>query len=244
MLKTLSAAKGKSAGAALARRAVFDLDPELREAAVNALRDRPPAEYRPALLEALRYPWAPVADHAAEALVDLDDREAVPDLAGLLDKPDPRVPSQTEDKKWVAAEVVRVNHLGNCALCHAPSYARDDPVRGVVPERGQPLPVEAYYQSKSGSFVRADVTYLRQDFSLMRSVPKPDQWPEVQRFDYLVRRRELSDDEVKRLTAAPVDYPQRQAVLWALRELTGHDTGTTSAAWQRYAREKRPARDP
>src|SRR5262249_51793558 len=113
------------------------------------------------------------------------------------------------------------NHLGNCVLCHAPSCDKSDPVRGLVPVRGELLPV-VYYGAGKGDFVRADVTYLKQDFSLMENVAKPDKWPDVQRFDYLVRQRELSAGEVAcLLTTNPSSYPQREAVLWAMRELAG-----------------------
>jgi hypothetical protein len=261
LVKMLAATKGKAASVALAQRAVFELNIDVREAAVKALKDRPREEYRPVLLEALRYPWHPVADRAAEVLVAVDDRDAVFDLAALLDQPDPRAPTQDKDNKWVVTEVVRVNHLGNCLLCHAPSSAKDDPMRGVVPERGKPLP-EVYYQSSSGDFVRADVTYLRQDFSLVLPVEKPEKWPTQQRFDYLLRKRALTADEVSHLGsakdapkakaigypggAAPAHQPhptkdvakgkapfylQREAVLWTLRELTGKDAGDKSEDW-------------
>jgi hypothetical protein len=228
VVKLLASNKEKNATAALAQWAVFDLNPEVREAAAKALKDRLFAHYRPVLLEALRYPWAPAADHAAEALVALDDREAVSDLVSLLDQPDPLAPTQNKEKKWVMPELVRVNHLGNCVLCHAPSSAKDNTVRGLVPERGQSLPV-VYYESQSGNFVRADVT-----------------WPVMQRFDYLIRKRELSADEVKQLTPdkkvdddQPVAYPQRGAVLWALQLLTEHNAGDRSEDWRRYLEEER-----
>ena len=67
----------------------------------------------------------------------LDDHEAATELVSLLDKPDPQAPFQNKDKKWVAAELVRVNHLSNCVLCHAPCSAKEETVRGLVPERGQ-----------------------------------------------------------------------------------------------------------
>jgi hypothetical protein len=221
IIKKLSGIKGKVAGAALARSALFDVHPDLREEAVQALKDRPRAEYRPVLLEALRYPWPPVADHAAEAIVALEDRDILPDLARLLDKLDPQAPIRSTAERWTAPELVRVNHLGNCVLCHAPSCDKRDPVRGVVPVRGEPLPV-VYYGASRGDFVRADVTYLKQDFSLMETVEKPDKWPDLQRFDYLVRQRELSAGEVACLpTTNPASYPQREAVLWAMRELAG-----------------------
>jgi hypothetical protein len=38
---------------------------------------------------------------------------------------------------------VRINHLGNCLLCHSPSTSRADLVRGAVPTPGQPLPAPA-----------------------------------------------------------------------------------------------------
>jgi HEAT repeat protein len=235
LVKNLSAVKGEMASAALAQRAVFDLSAEVREAAVQALRERPGEEYRPVLLAALRYPWAPMADHAAEALVNLDNRKAVPYLVGLLDQPDPLAPVQGGEKKqWVAPQLVRVNHLQNCLLCHAPSFDRDDPVQGLGPERDRPLP-EAYYGQKTGTFVRADVTYLKQDFSVVQPVADPGKWPRLQRFDYLVRKRELNAEEAARRTQdRPTSYPQREAVLWALRELTGEDVGDQSEDWQQF----------
>jgi hypothetical protein len=235
-LKTLSAAKGKAASTALAHQAVFDLTPEVREAAIAALKDRPREQYRGVLLDALRYPWAPVADRAAEALVALDDRDAALDLARLLDQPDPAAPIQDKDKKWVVAELVRMNHLANCLLCHAPGSGAKDEVRGLVPKRGRALPV-VYYDSAVGDFVRAEVTYLKQDFSVLQPVSDSHPWPYLQRFDYLIRKRELSADEIARLgnpqpaAYKRASYPQRDAVLWALRQLTGEDAGDKADDW-------------
>jgi hypothetical protein len=243
LVKTLSASEARNAGPALARLAVFDLNPELRKAAVRALNDRPRDEYRSVLFEALRHPWSPVADHAAEALVALKDREAPFQLAQLLDQPDPAAPRQDKDGKWVVPELVRVNHLANCVLCHAASHSKDDRVRGLMPERGKPLR-EVYYESRTGDFVRADVTYLKQDFSLMQAGIDTKNWPLIQRFDYLIRMRELTPEEVSRMAAgkdgkaqAPTIYPQRDAVLWALRELTGQDLGERSEDWNGFLRK-------
>lgn len=233
LVKQLATIPGPVAGAALARRAIFDVSEELRESAVEAMKARPRAEVRPTLLAALRYPWAPAADHAAEALVNLDDKAAAAPLVRLLDLPDPEAPAFDAGKKnWVVSELVRVNHLGNCLLCHAPSAGRQDPVRGPVPEPGKPLPV-VYYQQSRGSFVRADTTYLRQDFSVPQPVEKAAPWPEFQRFDYLVRKREVPDAEgaARAAEARGRDYPQRGAVLFALRELTGADAGERAADW-------------
>ena len=76
----------------LARNAVFDLNPALRKIAQAALAKRPREEYQQVLLNGLRYPWPAVAEHAAEALVALGRREAVPDLVRLLDQPSPAAP--------------------------------------------------------------------------------------------------------------------------------------------------------
>jgi hypothetical protein len=274
LVELLTGIPGRRASVALAGRALFDLDPEVREAAVRALADRPRPEFRRVLLDGLRYPWAPVADHAAEALVALDDREAVPQLTRLLDEPDPTGPARRAfhdidsalrsiPSSWpenlrlpsavvldecqggetrtallgypqgnpgkvlalrrsadVVREVVRVNHLRNCQLCHPPSLDRNDPVRGLVPTPGQPLPPSfstPYYEGNKGIFVRADVTYLRQDFSVTQPVDGSDYWPAHQRHDYLLRTRYATDEELRR--EPPATYPQREAVRWALRGL-------------------------
>lgn len=235
-VKRLAKVGGAKASVLLARQAVFDLSWAIREEAIKALKDRPREDYRQVLLDALRYPWAPVAAHAAEALAALNDRAAVLSLADMLDQPNPCAPVRDKNNKWVVAEVVKINHLRNCLLCHAPSVDLKDRLRAVVPTPGQPLPI-SYYGSRKGDFVRADITYLRQDFSLMERVAKPDKWPEWQRFDYVVRTRELTAEEMaahrKKLKSKPVasSYPQREAVLFALRELTGLNAGKTSADW-------------
>ena len=58
-------------------------------------------------------------------------------------------------------EIVRVNHLGNCILCHAPSTDRADLVRGAVPTPGQALPAPVttpqYYERGSGIFAFSSV---------------------------------------------------------------------------------------
>jgi hypothetical protein len=207
----------------LAERALYDLSPKVRQAAVKALATRPRQEFRAMLLDGLRYPWAPAAQHAAEALVALQDRDALPDLMKLLDASDPGCAFASVDNKPVVREVVRVNHLRNCLLCHAPSHSNEDIVTAPIPTPGEPLPTLYYGEPrpvvpKEGSiFVRADVTYLRQDFSVTQKVAKPHAWPEQQRFDFLVRQRAATPDEAARKPATT--YPQRQAVLFAIEKL-------------------------
>jgi len=86
---------------------------------------------------------------------------------------------------FVLAASIATLHSGlsvsNCLLCHAPSSGEKEPIRALVPEKGKELPVE-YYESRKGTFVRADVVYLKQDFSVMQPVEKAAPWPSVQRF--------------------------------------------------------------
>src|SRR5262249_15191781 len=137
-------------------------------------------------------------------------------------------------------------HLRNCLLCHAPSTDRTDPIRAPIPTPLRALPV-VYYDSFRGDAVRADTTYFRQDFSVQQPVEKSYPWPPLHRFDYLVRQRPLSQEEIKKFAWTDSEanrfrtarYPQREAILFALRELTGKDVGTESEDWAALiAREK------
>ena len=97
---------------------------------------------------------------------------------------------------------------------------------------------EVYYESNSGNFVRADTTYLRQDFSVPQPVTNPSPWPAFQRFDYLVRTRALTfEEEIFGKVNEPMAGRHRQAILFALRELTGTDAGRTATAWRRRLAE-------
>ena len=66
LVDVLGKIPGPAAVTALARLAVFDIAPEVRDRAILALRDRPADSYSPVLTQGLRYPWPPAADHAAE----------------------------------------------------------------------------------------------------------------------------------------------------------------------------------
>jgi hypothetical protein len=224
----------------LANRAVFDLSPDVRKASVELLRKRKPETYRSLLLQKFRYPWAPAADHAAEALVSLTDKNAIPKLAELLAQPDPSLPVFDDKKKTgVVKELVRINHMRNCFLCHAVSRVATQLVRGAVPEPGAALPLpEMYYNSARADFVSATVTFLRQDFSVAQPVKNAAPWPSMQRYDYMVRTRKATDAEMAKLRDTPSgSYPQRNAVLSALRKLSGRDLGTSTVAWKKYASE-------
>jgi HEAT repeat protein len=241
LVELLGKIKGREASQALAMRAVTDLSPKVREQAARQLRARPPEEYGSVLEEGLVYPWPAVAYHSAEALAALRLEKAVPSLVKMLDEPDLNLPFEVKERGRavpVIREMVRVNHLANCVLCHAPSEDRGDPVRGAVPAAGQPLPAPATtpaYYERGGSFVRADVTYLRQDFSVVQPVAAPGKWPAHQRYDYLVRLRPLTRQQAalarERAKAEKVTA-QKRAMLFALRELTGKDLGTTTKEWE------------
>jgi hypothetical protein len=249
LVDVLAKIPGDQAVAALARLAIFDLAPEVRDRAILALRDRPAESYRPLLLKGLSYPWPVAADHAAEALVALEDRGAVSSLVGLLDDPDPRGSTtvlRNGKPTTLVRTLVKINHLKNCLLCHDPSRnSTSDLVRGRVPTPEQPLPPpKQYYGGETpGLFVRAEVTYLRQDFSVTQPVEATDPWPTQQRFDYLVSERLVDEPdrtrkdtpeagEEPRREPAVTDYPQRESVLFALRELTGKDLGSSSRDWR------------
>jgi hypothetical protein len=235
----LSAIPRRTATVALARRAVFDLSAKVRREAIAALRKRSAEDYRTVLLEGLRYPWAPAALHAAEALVALEDRDAVSELVAMLDLSDPERPVQRSDGQWEKPQLVRVNHLRNCLLCH-PAAVAGDPLPGQIPIPGRPLPTTQYTMGTCPNpnirndevFVRADVVYLRQDFSVKQPVEKCDPWPKMQRYDYLVRKQELTEEQAKEWLARRSPSPQRAAILHALRGLTRLNAGDSSAAWK------------
>lgn len=243
LVREMGKAKSAVSAAVLAGRALTDPSREVRQAAVAALKKRSAAQYQAILMQGFTYPWAPVADHAAEALVALNDKGAVPVLVALLDQPDPTLPLVVNKRtgKRVVRELVRLNHMRNCFLCHVPSAdTKDGLIRGAVPTPGKPLPA-AYYAATSGDFVRADTTFLRQDFSIVLTVEDAKPWPAEQRYDYVVRQRILPPEkgtDVKKPDAGEpavkgiTTYPQREAALYALRRLTGKDGGDSSKKWR------------
>jgi hypothetical protein len=221
LVRQLARIKGPAASEALARVALFDLAENIRDQAIQALSQRPAEEYGATLLTGFRHPWAPAADHAAEALVALQDRAALPALYRMVDDGDPAAPIHDPQHGSSVRELVRVNHLRNCTLCHAESTNRSGLVRARVPDPGAPLPppLQYYDDSSDGPFVRADTTYLRQDFSVMQPVDKSEHWPATQRFDFVVRQRPLSAKESAEPRSSS-SSPQREAMLYAIRELT------------------------
>jgi hypothetical protein len=240
---------------ALARLAVFSPEPEIHKAALEALKKRDAKDATEILTAGLNYPWPAVAERAAEAIVKLERKDLIPALIDALDHPDPRAPQRREingKEATVVREVVRLNHHHSCLLCHAPAPA---PRAGVPIEESTkragltgltaqvPVPSEsmvAYYApSVPDILVRIDVTYLRQDFSMKLPVADADPWPEMQRYDFLVRTREVSTeeaaavDELLRPRGPEALSPYRRAALVALRGLTGLDAEPSAAAWRK-----------
>jgi hypothetical protein len=232
---------------ALARLAVFSAEDEVRRAAVDALQVRRERDYTEVLERGLRYPWPEVARHSADAVARLGRADLIPQLVALLEDPDPRAPVSREvDKKpaLVVRELVRVNHHRNCMLCHSP--ANPEGVSQEILTAPVPLPTEqlgtpinGYQSSSPDLLVRIDTTYLRQDFSLMQPVEDAAPWPELQRFDFLVRTRTLTEGEAtdyrerfdRREAGKPSPY--QRAALAALRDMTGKDAEPTAEAWRK-----------
>ena len=201
----------------------YDMNPEVRMAATQALSKMPRDVYREKLLEGLQYPWLEAAKHAAEALVRLNDVKAVPHLVELLNKPDPREPFQNSNGQYVKRELVSINHLKNCLLCHADSQSISDFGRAPVPEWNKALPRQYYNSHSSSLAARADVTYLRQDFSVVQSVEDHGSWPEQQRFDYVIREAPMSSDQVEEHSKANPTFQSREyrsVIVFALQMLT------------------------
>jgi hypothetical protein len=248
LVNHLGRIKDAEAGRALAQLAVFAPETEVRDAALKALKQRREGCDTDVLLGGLRYPWPTVADRAAEALVKLDRKDVVPKLVDLLDQADPRLPALTEvngKKVPVVREMVRVNHNRNCLLCHAPGTGGDQffslgMTTSPIPTDPPDSQRDEYRSSPSfpDVLVRIDVTYLRQDFSMMQAVKDSQPWPALQRFDFLVRTRQLTDAEARtyreKLARAETGKltPYQEAAVRALRQLTGKDAEPTAKAWR------------
>jgi len=131
-------------------------------------------------------------------------------------------------------------------LCHPPSSSgQPQEVPGVIPIPGESFPSSPSQAYGSAQFsgdpmVRADTTYLRQDFSVRMPVENAGAWPEMQRFDFLVRTRAVEGKELEALQQRVADRPagfrseNHQAAARALQALTGHENvAATKDAWQR-----------
>jgi hypothetical protein len=243
LVKYLAATSHAEATRALAKLAIFSAEDEVRHPAIEALKVRREKDYTAVLLQGLRYPLPAVAKRATEAMTRLERADLVTELVSFLEEADPRAPTMKDvgDKQVpVIRELVRVNHHRNCLMCHSPAVPNKVPANvttAEVPRPDQPLsfPSDGYQNSIPEVLVRLDVTYLRQDFSLMQPVADANPWPEMQRFDFLVRNRVITDEEAKAFPAAKAGVlsPYQRYALAALRELTGRDAAPTPEAWRK-----------
>jgi hypothetical protein len=253
LLERLKQSNRPEATRAIARSAIFDSDGDIRAAAVTALKNRPNAEYDDVLMQGLRYPLATVAKRSAQVMLALNRTDMLPRLAVMLDEAAPGDPvAQKVDGKpaHVVHELVRINHHRNCLLCHPPSQTGETfEVPGVIPIPGMAFPTspkDAYgsAQSLGEPMVRADTTYLRQDFSVLMPVTGAAPWPEMQRFDFLVRTRVVEGKELAAMQAMmkarAADFlsENHKAALKVLRDLSGQDAAPNAAAWQRVLEAK------
>jgi hypothetical protein len=229
----------------LAKAAIFDPASEVRSEAIKALKNHPKEQYTEVLLHGLRYPMPVVARRAAMAMIQLDRKDMVDQVVDFLGEAPPGDPAADEQGECTVREVVRVNHHRNCLMCHAPvATGSTQEVPGLIPTPGMPFPSlsREYYgdvASRGEPAVRADTTYLRQDFSVMMPVTDAAPWPELQRFDFLVRARVVEGKELmalqERVRQRAADFlsENHQAAVRVLRELTGQDAEPNQAAWQR-----------
>ena len=206
LIRLLATVPGVEASRALADRALFDLSTYVRWAANDALQTRPLPEFQERLLSGFRHPWPEVARHAAETCVQLNAPELIQPLTALLSLPDPSTPRRNASGEWVQVELVRLNHHNNCTLCHPGATSAGEGFSASIPIPGS----NAYGHFTDGPAVRADVVYLRQDFSIVHDAPNH------QRYDYLLQTRRLDENEVRCVLAKRTDvgksYPQRDAV--------------------------------
>ena len=161
----------------------------------------------------------------AVALVALRMTDARHASNGMANRNDPGAPyAKPKGKTLYVKELVRVHHVTNCLLCHPPSTDIKDPVRGLIPETNEPIVTgPAYYRPPPGTegiFVRADTTYLEQDFSAMLRVERPGLGASEQRFDFFVRERAATPREIEEDRAGTNDGPtdHRRAIRFALAE--------------------------
>jgi hypothetical protein len=253
LVEILGRVSDRRACAELARLAVFDTSPMVRLRAVECLGRWPASEWSAALVAGLRHPWHLAAGNATRALVTLKARDTLPALLPLLNLPDPArpFPSPDDGRALVVREIVRLNHHHNCAVCHAAvdpfegrpeeeprdrlplgSFVASVPTPGVAMK---PFPSVEYFEPLPARgvrfFVRFDVTYLRPEFSVMLPNNPEKEWPAVQRYDFITRLRPATSAEADE-SRWKGSYPQRDAVLFALRELTGKDGGDSPAEWE------------
>lgn len=232
MVKLLSLKEDEESIQAIADRALFDTSEEVRDLALHELKLHRTEKVRERLVNGFDHAWEPVAVNAANALVELNDELSLDDLRKKLNMPDPHAPYQDEEGNWKVRELVRVNHLRNCLMCHAPVVdPKASPFMAAVPEPKRPLP-RIYYDSGSRTRVRPDITYIIQDFSASHMVNDANPWPLEQRFDYFVRNRTIDSSEAlnRRKKRDENESLRERALRYAIEKLSANQKSEPSLA--------------
>jgi hypothetical protein len=233
LARHLAGVQGQRGAAALVQIALFDPSAVVRQAAITSLERRPASDSRDRLLRGFQSPWPVVAEHAAEALVALRQTESASALLSVLNRPDPQAPyTKSNGPTRYVRELVRINHKINCLMCHPPSFKTGDALRGAVPPLKERVSFGYMGAPETQKvFVRADITFLKQDYSVML---------DGKRYDLFVRERLATDAD----SAAALERTksgqtgQQKAAAFALRELSGEEPGPRAVNWVRFAQKQ------
>ena len=207
-------------------------------------------EYTDVLLQGMRYPMPAVARRTAQAIIVLNRTDLLPQLAEMLGEA-ARYPRGADGRRGGRRGPRSGAHQSSPQLLALPRPGDDGAiVRGarLDADSGLPFPTTLceYYGERlvqNEPAVRADTTYLRQDFWVMLPVADATPWPEKQRFDFLVRTRVVEGAELAKLQAEIAARPAGQLSKpesrhrLALRELTGQNADPTrkpgAMCWRR-----------
>ena len=168
---------GPEATAGLARVAVFSTDETVRATAIEALAVRREEDATDVLVAGL-LPLARGRRSFRQGHRQAETQRPCSTLQAMLDAPDPRGPRAESvavgRRRW-HMNLVRVNHLRNCMLCHAPAQRGETQEQRWSPRspcqrNRSPTPAPATVGRSPISWCASDVTYLRQDFSAKQNV--------------------------------------------------------------------------
>jgi hypothetical protein len=242
------------ANRSLARLAIFSEEEKIRNSAIDASRsrhvERDSTEVSCRDCAIPGYPWRSVL---LKPWSNWNARICSHSCWTCSTATTPRAPTARKvagKQTLIVREVVKLNHLRNCLLCHAPvdeSKESRQTLTANMPIPGEKIPdkiplTQVYYGGEPDfqRAIRVDVTYLRQDFSRMEPVADAVPWQKMQRFDYLVPTRSVSEEEAalfreKLAVREPGQQlsPYQLAALEALRKLTGKNTEPKAAAWRK-----------
>ena len=115
-----------------------------------------------------------------------------------------------------------------------------------IRDRDSPIPTSPY-ESSDPDFVsvRADITYLKQDFSVVQPVVNHGPWPSKQRFDYVVQQTPMKRSKVNRTKKqiAKSKNLNREAIVFALQKLSNlSPEDNSSESWKEILEAQNAAR--